>query len=292
MKRKSLLWVLLTLVLFTAAMVGIVKAPIATTLYIDPPEVTAPPGGTITVNVNIADVVGLFSHDIKITYDTALLYTDTNMINEGPFLSQGFTYATAFTKTVTALDISIGNFLLEQVSTSGSGTLATITFNVVAEGACAIHISYSDLKDASDVTILHNVVDGYFSNLVIGELVGKSAWPEHHHFSISGDEDGVQTVHGKINNLGDGEGYVRLNVTLWKTSGPQVTVIAKYLVDGVETRIAPGTIVEVSAGLWASRDVAWEPGKYYASAVAMGSADGVHWKLGEKTKAFSFAVVG
>lgn len=289
-KGKSLLWTCLISMLLTAAMTSIAKAPISTRLYIEPAVCSAPPGGTVIVSVNIADVTGLFAHDIKITYDPAILYTDTNMIDEGPFLSQGGTYPTGFATTVTALYIGIGNMLLTATSTSGSGTLATITFNVQAEGTCALDITYSDLRDASDVPIPHTVESGYFSNIVIGDLVGKSAWPEHHHFSISGDEDNIQEVFGKVTNTGDGEGYIRVQFTLWQTAGPQVIVVAKYLVGDVETRIAPGQTVIMSAKLWEA-GYAWEPGKYYVNAVAMYSASGTTWTEGLKTKAFSFAIV-
>ena len=292
MKGKLLLWAsLISLLTINIATIAMVKAPIATKIYVDPPKTTAPPGEYLTVDINIADVTGLNAWEVRLWWDSYILYTDKTMITEGPFLkSAGPTSFTSSVFVQTALMSSVG--LTPEVIASGSGTLATVKFLVKSEGECPLHLSETSLYDVGLASIPHGLEDGYFSNTVIGNLVRRSAWSEHHHFSISKDEDGVQTLYGKVKNLGEGYGFLRVNFTIWRMDGVPTSIIGKYLVADTETRIAPGDIVDISVGLWESREAAWTKGVYDVQAQCLYSATGDTWKEGEKVKSFSFTIVG
>jgi len=118
---------------------------------------------------------------------------------------------------------------------------------------------------------------------VFADLIRRKAWPEHHHYVVSKDEDAYQTLHAKIKNLG--------NQTVW------VKAIFKIAKEGsstgvIETEpllIAQEEIVVLSAnfGPLAEQDV----GKYSVSAFCWYSHDKMVWARGEATKKFSFSVV-
>lgn len=296
MRGKSPIWAsLISLLIISVAMVGTVSAPVSTKVYIDPPTSTAPPGETFIINVNVADVpveTGASTWEFKLSWDPDILYTEVGWITEGDFLkSVGSTY---FVASVSELlgRMGVGCVLKVPVTASGSGCLATIEFQAKAEGECPLALFDTKLLDIDLAEIPHTEEDGYFSNIVIGDAVRRSAWPEHHHFSISKDEDGVQTLYGKVKNLGDGDGYVRVNFTVVNSTGELMgTFIAKHMVGDEETRIAPGDIVVLSVNLWGTREEAWKTGKYYASAMCLYSGTGVDWKMGIKVKTFSFAIV-
>jgi hypothetical protein len=106
--------------------------------------------------------------------------------------------------------------------------------------------------------------------------VRRCAWPEHHHFDISRDEDGFQTLFGKVQNMGSEPCYVKV----------------RFDIDGevVETGsilLAGGEIKDLS--------VKWNnylPNKRYTVyAQTFGSTDLTNWIGGKKIKKFSFAVV-
>ena len=288
MSKKRIIGIpVLTTIMMYAIFVNVAAAPAATTIYIDPPKSSVAPMETFSVNINVADVTGLSSWEVKLKFDPGFLKVVGAF--EGHFLSDvGLTY---FVSSPDVNYIIVGCLLLEPVTASGSGTLATIQFLVEGEGKCVLAVYDTILLDIDLVEILHSVEDGYFSNVMVADLVRRSAWPEHHHFVVSKDEDGIQTLHSKVKNLGEGYGFIRVNFTVWKLDGTPVSITAKYTVDGIETKIAPGEIVPISIGLWESRETAWEPGKYSVSGTCLYSITGDTWKMGEKVKAFGFAVV-
>lgn len=288
MKRKRIIWIpILTIMMMSAIFVNVATAPAATKIYIDPPKSSVAPNETFSININVADVTGLSSWEIKLGFDPGFLKSVG--VFEEHFLSDvGMTY---FVSSPEVNYIIVGCMLLEPVTASGSGTLATIQFLVQGEGKCVLALYDTKLLDIDLVEILHSVEDGYFSNVMVADLVRRSAWPEHHHFVVSKDEDGIQTLHSKVKNLGEGHGFARVNFTVWKLDGTSVSITAKYTVDDVETKIAPGEIVPISIGLWESRETAWEPGKYSVGATCLYSITGDTWKMGEKVKTFSFAIV-
>jgi hypothetical protein len=109
------------------------------------------------------------------------------------------------------------------------------------------------------------------------DLVRRSAWPEHHHFDISRDEDGFQRLFGKVKNNADRSYYVKV----------RFSINGSELVDTEVVELAPGEIKDLFVD-WAN----FTAGKRYkVYARALFSADGNFWLKGKKEKRFGFAVV-
>ena len=295
MRGRNFIYIgLIWMFVVSATIIGAVRAPVIPKIYVDPPTATAQPGETFTVDIKITDVTtpGVSGWELMIRFDFSLIHTEAAWITEGDFLKNiGMTMFAKAEKPAESAWL-LGSALMIPATASGSGTLATIQFEVQGEGKTPLELIKTDLRDIDVMPIEHTVEHGYFSNIVVGNLVRKSAWPEHHHFSISKDEDGIQTLYGKVKNLGEGHGYLRVNFTIWDMGGIPVTFIAKHLDSmGDELKIMPGEIVDISIGLWESRETAWLPGRYSVKATCIYSADGTTWHVGTKVKAFSFSIV-
>ncbi len=117
-------------------------------------------------------------------------------------------------------------------------------------------------------------------------LVGRSSWPEHHHFSLTGDEDGLQTLFGKVQNLGTVNTVVRVTFDIHNaTTDEHVATVSTGTM-----LLAPGQTTAPPLS------VTWAPlstGKYMVEARAWfdSDGDGAPDTAGAKMKTFSFAVV-
>lgn len=137
-----------------------------TNLFIDPPKTTVLLGETFSINITVSNVPDLKGWELKLYYRSTLNATN---ITEGPFLQSGGN-PTFF--LIQELDapfnsthnrIWIASAILGNVSgVSGSGTLATITFNVTRDGNSTLHLSDTDLRDSTIVySIPHTTTDGF-----------------------------------------------------------------------------------------------------------------------------------
>jgi len=280
---------------------NLAQAPSTTTLYVDPPSIVDPsltPGETFTVDISIADVIDLYTYGFKLKWNGAAL--NATNVTEGPFLKQGGN--TAFTAKIwnepdhagVSDYVAVYSTLLAAVAgVSGSGVLATVTFLVEAVEESVLDLYETDLINSLGEPIAHTEEDGYFNNIgvrAIGTLVGRSAWPEHKHFSISKDEDGIQTLYGKVQNIGEGDGYIRVSFTVWDMGGVPTTFIAKRLDPaGDEIKTLPGEIVDLSVNVWESSEGAWPPGTYSVKATCLYSTYGIYW-LEDGENDFNFTI--
>ena len=140
-----------------------VLASNGTVIAVDPSTSTTDPGQYFTINLAIADVTDLYNWGVRIKWSTGLLSTHKDNVTEGPFLLQGG--STSFTKKVYLSYIDIGCILLGTVpGVTGSGTLATITFEVLKGGNCTLELDPTKAKlyDTSFNLIDHTLQDGYF----------------------------------------------------------------------------------------------------------------------------------
>lgn len=117
------------------------------------------------------------------------------------------------------------------------------------------------------------------------DLAGKSAWPERHHFVISKDPDGFQTLFGKVKNLGTVDTVVRVTFDIHNaTTGDHLATVSTGTM-----LLTPGQMTEppLSANWTPS------PGKFMVEARAWFDSDGngTPDTAGAKIKTFSFAVV-
>ncbi len=117
----------------------------------------------------------------------------------------------------------------------------------------------------------------------LADLVQKKAWPEHHHFSILGDEDGLQRLFGRVANLGTVDTAVRVDFEIHNaTTDEHITTVSTG-----PMALTPGQVKNLS--------IDWSPqtGKYMVEARAWFDSDGngTPDSAGASLKTFTFAVV-
>ncbi len=173
MKEKSLfLSFLIFLSVFSWVITGI-EGQVETEFYLDPPVVTAIPGGIFTANVKVAKVKTLYTYQFKLKWEPSLL--DVTSVTEGPFLNAEGTYKTYFDSKIWNSPDPLGLSgyttvyctLLGEPATaaaSGDGTLATIEFLVKEEGNTSLHLYDTKLLNDMQVEMSHETEDGYFQS--------------------------------------------------------------------------------------------------------------------------------
>lgn len=286
MRKENLRWLpLLLLSLMVLSSVSTAFAPVTLPLLsVDPEENIANPGDSFTITVNIQDVVDLFSYEAKLGFNDNLLTPVS--VDEGPFIKDQTTspMGTYFTYIVSGNYIYVACVTLGKYpGISGSGILFSITFNVMDAGACDLPLYDTILLDSTGTMMTHDIAGGYFYTTARAEVVKRSAWPEHHHFDVSKDEDAIQSLFAIVNNLGPINLHVKVTFDIMRDDALLTTVSTDEVV------LMADTMMELTANFGPL--VPADAGKYYVSAKAWYSWSGTYWSPGEKVKTFSFAVV-
>ena len=147
-------------------------------LSVDPETLIDPskgPGEVVTISVNITDAVNLYGFEFKLGYNATLL-TATEVVTQ-PFLNTPYKFN--FNQT----DATAGYVLVNVTSdtpalpVNGSGTLATITFQIETSGACDLDLYDTTLLDANLIETLHVTLDGMFSNVKISSFITITPYP-------------------------------------------------------------------------------------------------------------------
>lgn len=186
---KNQRWMLLTTALLVCiAMTGIGRASPDTVIAVDPTEIKdLEAGESFAVNITITDVTDLYSWDMNMTFNPAVLNVEN--ATEGTFLQQ-------FNETITLpvrIDNTVGSVVIggmfkppwPENGATGSGVLATITFTVKGYGETPLHFQKSDtfkyeVNFPVGIPIDHTTEDGVFRNatpttlsieLIIGAVV-------------------------------------------------------------------------------------------------------------------------
>lgn len=130
-----ILFVLLLSPLFTTH----VLANPSTVIYVSPDSKTVNVGDTFSVNVEVADVVGLTCWQFTLYFNKAVL--QCTGATEGPFLKSGG--GTIFGKTIDNTNGNVAPYcsLLGNTQVSGSGVLVIITFSATAAGQSTLHLA-------------------------------------------------------------------------------------------------------------------------------------------------------
>ena len=153
----------------SAAVLVFTVAASATTIRIDPPSSM---GGTVDVNVQIADVQDLYAWQFDIAFDGAFVHAAS--VTEGDFLAgAGSTFFipgsidnAAGTITFTA------NTLLGPVAgVSGTGTLAAIRFAGVGLGTSPVTLSNVVLLDSASSDIGAAIQNGSIRVVDVEDVV-------------------------------------------------------------------------------------------------------------------------
>ena len=122
-------------------------------LYLEPANLTVTPSKEFTVELKTASITDLKGYSVTLSYDPTLL--SLQEVTEGPFFSvKGKTF---FYKRV---DDTKGTILIDcallgpELSVSGEGTLATLSFTCLKAGSTSIEFSLAKTRDAHNKEII------------------------------------------------------------------------------------------------------------------------------------------
>ena len=120
-------------------------------LYLEPANLTLTPSQDFTVELKATSITNLKGYSVTLSYDPALL--NLKEVIEGPFLSaKGKTFF--YTKEDNGT-ILIDNALLgTDLSISGEGTLATLSFTCLKAGSTSIEFSLTKTRDTLNKEIV------------------------------------------------------------------------------------------------------------------------------------------
>lgn len=171
-KKSSLVQTVLLLVVMAGITIDcmVYASPVEDTyLSVVPPLYVAEGFGEIfTININISNVQNLQVFEFKLGYNTTLL--DAVEAVQGPFFPPPPKTATErleINETMGLVWVRI-SLLGSEPTVNGSGTLATITFNVTfapvppEKACCVLDLHDTLLYDDSMTTIIHDSMDGLY----------------------------------------------------------------------------------------------------------------------------------
>jgi hypothetical protein len=168
-----LLMYLIATVSLSSVIVNQAAASPVTTIKVNPTTSVASVGESFTVEIKIEDVEDLYSWEFRLRWSGSLL--NVTSVTEGDFLSRAGVRATYFVpKIFNGPDPKgVSNYVYATCTLLGkvtgeyaSGTLATITFLVEAEGDSVLDIYGTLMYDSLfpfTPPIEHGLEDGYFS---------------------------------------------------------------------------------------------------------------------------------
>ena len=153
MKKSAILLFIFAMVLASVGAMKTSRASGTATISIDSTTQQFPSahiGDTINVNISVSNVQNLGGWDIAhLKFDPTAL--NLTQVTEGPFLKQAgqtlFIWSSQSTVSISEGDVpDINCILLEQGSASGSGVIATLTFQIVSVETSQINFTQTTLE--------------------------------------------------------------------------------------------------------------------------------------------------
>lgn len=167
MRSRKFAWLLLvsSLLLISLRARIAVAETIVTRIYIDPSTTSANVGDSFSVSIRIEEAKSVYTYDVELGYSSSVL--NATSVIEGDFPGLGGIWQTYFTAKIFPEEncLYIGNTLMgAPVGIDGTGTLATINFDVVGAGESGLHLYRILLVDSFNHKI-EGVTweDGYFN---------------------------------------------------------------------------------------------------------------------------------
>ena len=120
-------------------------------LYLEPANLSLIPSQDFTVELKVTSITNLKGYSVTLSYDLTLI--SLQEVTEGPFLStKGKTFFYSKEENGTIL---IDNALLgTDLSISGEGTLATLSFTCLKAGSTSIEFSLTKTRDTNNKEII------------------------------------------------------------------------------------------------------------------------------------------
>ena len=120
-------------------------------LYLEPANLTLTPSQDFTVELKVTSITNLKGYSVTLSYDPTLI--NLQEVTEGPFFSskgETFFYSKEDNNTI-LIDCAL---LGKTLSTSGEGTLATLSFTSLKAGSTSIEFSLAKTRDALNKEIV------------------------------------------------------------------------------------------------------------------------------------------
>ncbi len=163
---------ILTIMLTATASVATPKAHASGTIYVTPASINDPsiaPGATISVNASGSNIVDLFTWQVQLEYNPAILNCTGVTIPTGSIFKFDVPVSPIIDNS--AGKAVIGSTKITGSGASGSGVFATFTFKVLARGYSSINYSRplgtdTFLLDSLQHDIPVDVQDGSFNNYI------------------------------------------------------------------------------------------------------------------------------
>jgi len=232
MRERKLIWTILSLTLiasvFSALNVHQAKAQ-PLTVSVSPASNAYDPGQQFTISIDIANVLSLWAWELKLRYEPAYLYTNytalpppaISLIQKGTFLSQNGLLSTYFPDPFFgATYIQMSEVIQTYDSTSGSGTLVTITFIVQGWGWCNLEIYDLKLFDPDQIEIIPDSVSGAIFN---NNSPNAGIYTVKEPLSLE-----LAEVNVMYNVSRDAAYKLKFNVTVWNTGPGSQTFDVKF----------------------------------------------------------------
>ena len=144
----------------TACLLGS-AAQAQTVLSVDPGSQTVTAGTDFTVDVNIANVSGLYGYQFDLSFNPSVLSAVSS--SEGSFLTKGgstFFIPGTNDNTHGVVSGTADTLLSNSKGASGSGNLVVFTFDAIKSGFSAITISGAELINSSFGSISSSTTGG------------------------------------------------------------------------------------------------------------------------------------
>lgn len=151
-KGTMLYMIIVTLLIMSFAVKGFAQT---FTVSITPPTISIAPGQEVTANVTIANAPspGIYSYQLKVTYNTTLLNATNAEIPSDQMLKPVIKPTNVFIVAAGDIDPTLGQvsfavtLLGEELGKTGGGTLASVTFAGLANGISTLGITELILVD-------------------------------------------------------------------------------------------------------------------------------------------------
>ena len=120
-------------------------------LYLEPADLTLTPSQDFTVELKVTSITDLKGYSVTLSYDPTLI--SLQEVTEGPFFSskgKTFFYSKEDKGTI-LIDCAL---LGKTLSTSGEGTLATLSFTCLKAGSTSIEFSLAKTRDTLNKEII------------------------------------------------------------------------------------------------------------------------------------------
>jgi hypothetical protein len=143
--------------------------PPPASIYVDPSKVVDPlltPCHNFTVNVTISKATDVYSFAFKLGFDKNIVKAWNAQL--GSFFPPS-AVSTVIVDNASGF-VQVSAHLTALPTISGNGTLATIKFHVENLGPSALHLYDVSIQDDLGRTLPSNTADGYFNNVLLGEL--------------------------------------------------------------------------------------------------------------------------